>query len=70
MYSVGVHAIRVDKSRNQLRTLLQLEKLELLMLDIFNWNDSLENWWARQVSYWHLNSEVRIFLLNLNSWSF
>lgn len=70
MYSVGVHAIRVEQSRNQLRTLLQLEKLESVMLDIFNRSNSLEDWWVHQVSYWNLSSEMRRFLLNLKTWSF
>lgn len=51
MYSVGIHALCMEQSRNQLRALLQLEKLESVMLDIFNWNDSPEDWWKPQVSY-------------------
>lgn len=70
MYSVGIHAFRVEQSRNQLRAFLQLEKLESVMLDIFNLADPLEDWWKRQVSYWRMDAEMRIFLLNLNSWSF
>lgn len=40
------------------------------MLDIFNYDNPLEAWWNRQVSYWRMNAEMRHFLLNLNSWSF
>lgn len=70
MYSVGIHALCVDKSRKQLRTLLQPEEMELLMLDIFNWDDVVEDWRKHQVSYWRVDTEMGILQSNLNSWSF
>lgn len=42
------------------------------MLDIFNWNEPLEDWWHCQIRYWSMEGEWTTFLLNLNlnSWSF
>lgn len=70
MYSVGIHAFRMEQSRYELRALLQPEEMEFLMLDIFNLADPLEDWWKHQVSYWRLCADLRNLLLNLNSWSF
>lgn len=71
MCTVGIHALCVEQSRNQLRTLLQLEKLELLMLDIFNYNlGNSEIWWNVEVKCWKYLSTFRVLQSNLNSWSF
>ncbi len=40
------------------------------MLDIFNYDEPLEDWWHRQIRYWSMYSEFDTFRLNLNSWSF
>ena len=70
MRAVGIHAFRVEQSRHEFRSLLQPQEMELLMLDIFDWESPLEDWWKMQIRYWGMFSEAANFAHNLNSWSF
>lgn len=70
MYSVGIHALCVEQSRNQLRALLQHEELELLMLDIFDMKSYWEMYWEDEIVGWRLQLTFDNFTINLKSWSF
>lgn len=70
MCSVGIHALCMEQSWNQLRALLQHEEVELLMLDIFDMKSYWEMYWEDEIVGWRLRLTFDNFTLNLNSWSF
>ena len=70
MRAVGIHALCVEQSRNQLRTLLQPEEMEFLMLDIFDMKSYWEMYWEDEIVGWRLLLTFNNFTANLKTWSF
>lgn len=70
MYSVGIHAFRVEQSRNQLRALVQPQEMELLMLDIFDMKSYWEMYWEDEIVGWQQGFTFNCLTTNLKTWSF
>ena len=70
MHSVGIHAVCMEQSRNQLRALLQPQEVEFLMLDIFDMKSYWEMYWEDEIVGWQLRLTFNNFTANLKAWSF